>query len=130
MKLEQFRKVVATKTYETKALSGSPKVGDSTNSYFWENSNKLLGKHEGVLGCKTGITNAAGPCFAGYYEDESNDIRLALILCHSKSLEARWLEIEHMINWYKRTVLVKLNKEKKMKLRLRERQFVQEYKKV
>jgi D-alanyl-D-alanine carboxypeptidase len=102
--------VVAAKTHETKALSGSPKVGESTNSYSWENSNKLLGKHEGVLGCKTGITNAAGPCFAGYYENEDTDTKLAIILCHSKSLEARWLEVEQMINWYKSTVLEKLNK--------------------
>lgn len=128
MKIEQFRKVVGTKTYETKALAGSPKIGESVNTYIWENSNKLLGKYEGVLGCKTGITNAAGPCFAGYYENEENDIKLALILCHSKSLEARWDEIVEMINWYKRTVLAKLNKERKLRFRFeqqkRERQFV------
>ena len=117
MKIDQFRKVVATKIYETKALAGSPKIGEGVNTYIWENSNKLLGKYEGVLGCKTGITNAAGPCFAGYYENEESETRLALILCHSKSLDARWVEIEEMINWYKRTILARLNKERKLRFR-------------
>lgn len=98
-------------------MAGSPKVGDSVNTYIWENSNKLLGKHEGILGCKTGITNSAGPCFAGYYEDQDNDIKLALILCHSKSLEARWTEIEMMVDWYKKTVLTKILRERKLRQR-------------
>ena len=69
MKLDIFRRVVGTKEYSTSALSGSPVGGGGfTNSYKWENSNKLLGKTPGILGCKTGITSAAGPCFAGYYE--------------------------------------------------------------
>jgi len=86
MKLEVFRRIVGTKVFETQALSGSPPLDakGATNSYRWENSNKLLGK-PGILGCKTGITTAAGPCFAGYYE--MHDIKLALVLCHSKSLD-------------------------------------------
>jgi len=25
---------------------------------------------DGLIGCKTGITTAAGPCFAGFYEKD------------------------------------------------------------
>ena len=55
----------------------------------------------GLIGCKTGITNAAGPCFAGYYEDLKAGIKLALILCHSKSTDDRWSEITQMVEWAK-----------------------------
>lgn len=98
MKNEIFRKVVGTVLYETTALGGSPKNGEGKlNKYRWENSNKLLGKLPGLIGCKTGITTAAGPCFAGYYEKD--DIKLAIILCHSKSMEARWDEIKLLVDW-------------------------------
>ena len=36
-------------------------------TYNWENTNKLLGV-PGFVGCKTGITPAAGPCLAAAYE--------------------------------------------------------------
>ena len=51
--------------YETEAIK-SPK--EKLTRYRWENTNKLLGRDLGFIGCKTGITNAAGPCFAGFYE--------------------------------------------------------------
>jgi len=57
---------------------------------------------EGLIGCKTGITNAAGPCFGGYYENKEMDLKLALILCNSKSMEARWDEIRLMVDWVKK----------------------------
>ena len=92
MKIELYRKIVGTKVYETSALSGSPKDGNGNlTKYVWENSNKLLGKVPGLLGCKTGITTSAGPCFAGYYEKD--DKKISIILLHSKSLDHRWVEI-------------------------------------
>lgn len=104
------------KSYETKALAGSPKDGSGqTTEYKWDNSNKLLDTYPGILGCKTGITNAAGPCFAGYYETEETN--LALILCHSASLDHRWTEIKSMVEWYNRTILSKLKKERKLRFR-------------
>jgi D-alanyl-D-alanine carboxypeptidase len=49
---------------------------------------------EGLLGCKTGITDAAGPCFGGYYENNKKDgMKLAIVLCHAKTLDHRWVEI-------------------------------------
>lgn len=67
MKSDMFRKVVGTVTYETKALSSFEKKNSTL--YQWQNTNKLVGVMPGLIGCKTGITQAAGPCLAGYYED-------------------------------------------------------------
>ena len=84
MKIGLFREVVKVKKYVTEALPGSPKNDAGwVSNYKWESTNKLLGVQEGLLGCKTGITSAAGPCFAGYYE--MGDTKLAIVLCHSRS---------------------------------------------
>jgi len=108
MKIDVYRRVVSTKVYETKALCGSPKDGNgAVTFYHWENSNKLLGVLPGILGCKTGITNAAGPCFAGYYENKEGTVKLAMVLCHSKTLEHRWDEITAMVEWYKKKYEIK-----------------------
>lgn len=40
-------------------------------TYIWENTNKLLGV-PGFVGCKTGITPAAGPCLAAAYENKGH----------------------------------------------------------
>lgn len=96
-----FRTVVATRIYEAKALNG----GDTRQSTFvkpqtrykWENTNRLLGCFEGLIGTKTGITAAAGPCFSGYYEKD--DYKLALVLANSRTMEVRWIEIQKMVHW-------------------------------
>lgn len=96
-----FRQVVQTQIYETKAQRNTRQsttfMGKPMNQYKWTNTNKLLGNLEGLIGCKTGITQAAGPCFAGYYE--KGGLKLALVLCSSKSMELRWLEIEDLVEW-------------------------------
>ena len=100
MKNEQFRKVVGTKTFETTAHGGTKL--DAYTNYIWNNSNKLLGKMDGLLGCKTGITDAAGPCFGGYYENTKKEgMKLAIVLCHAKTLDHRWVEIESLVDWTK-----------------------------
>lgn len=67
MQNEIFREVVNTRYHETLALASRR---EKLTKYRWENTNKLLGVYDGIIGCKTGITNAAGPCFAGYYEKD------------------------------------------------------------
>lgn len=96
MKIDAFRKVVGTKFYETKAIGSQDRA--NLTIYRWENSNKLLGKMEGLLGCKTGITQAAGPCFGGYYENNKLNLKLAIVLCNAKSLEHRWVEVKTLID--------------------------------
>ena len=102
MRIPIFRRVVGTVTFETESIVDSKKK-DPTK-YVWENTNKLLGKLPGLIGCKTGITNAAGPCFAGYFEDPGSEIKLALILCHSETMQDRWTEIELMVDWAKKEI--------------------------
>ena len=43
----------------------------TVDSYEWQNTNKLLDgdlEFKGTIGCKTGVTPVAGPCFAGAFE--------------------------------------------------------------
>ena len=110
MRFGAFRKVVNTRDYHTQAMSGYSHNLKPT-LYHWENTNKLLGNMDGLIGCKTGVTTAAGPCFAGYYE--TKHLKLVMILCSSKSMEARWKEIRLMVDWVKSNKR-KLNKETPM----------------
>jgi len=48
-------------------------------------------------GLKTGVTDAAGPCLSAYYEKGSNAYIIVLLNCKSK--EARWTEVENIVNW-------------------------------
>lgn len=68
--------------YETIAVCSKK---EKLTKYRWENTNKLLGKEGGFIGCKTGITDAAGPCFAGFYEKDG--LQLAIVVLSSKSME-------------------------------------------
>jgi len=52
---------------------------------------------DGLIGCKTGITAPAGPCFSAYYEKDG--LNLVIVILNSRSSEARWTEIEKMIFW-------------------------------
>ena len=83
MQIPLFRKVVSTKVY-------------SACGYTWENTNKLLGT-DGWIGCKTGITDAAGPCYSGCYE--RNGHKVVVVVLESKSMEHRWVEVRKMVEW-------------------------------
>ncbi|MEU4210945.1 serine hydrolase [Streptomyces sp. NPDC026206] len=45
-----------------KATSTQQKATNVNRLYTWYNTNKLLGSYQGVVGLKTGTTQAAGPC--------------------------------------------------------------------
>lgn len=65
---ELFLEIVGTERYTCKGQLG--------RTYQWVNTNKLLGgdsedgipRFEGTIGCKTGVTSTAGPCFAGAFK--------------------------------------------------------------
>lgn len=97
MKIEYFRRVVGTINYETSSHGNAHR--QLKTHYSWKNSNKLLGQMNGLLGCKTGVTPAAGPCLATYYENPQQGLKLAMILCHSESLNERWIETTKMVDW-------------------------------
>jgi D-alanyl-D-alanine carboxypeptidase (penicillin-binding protein 5/6) len=56
MRLPLFRRIVAQRSYH---VATAPQH----HSYLWQTTNALLGSYRGVLGLKTGNTNAAGNCF-------------------------------------------------------------------
>jgi D-alanyl-D-alanine carboxypeptidase (penicillin-binding protein 5/6) len=56
MRLPLFRRIVAQRSYHLAA-------GPGHHSYLWQTTNVLLGSYRGMLGIKTGNTNAAGNCF-------------------------------------------------------------------
>ena len=47
-------------------------------TYDWENTNRMLGV-SGYIGCKTGITPAAGPCLSACYEKNGNTFIIVLL---------------------------------------------------
>eukprot|EP00347_Sterkiella_histriomuscorum_P022661 403337634 len=95
MQIEKFRQVVNTIEMQTEAKF-SPN-GKKLTKYNWENTNKLLGQKDGFIGCKTGVTNPAGPCFCGGYEKDGHKY-IVVVLC-SKSMEARWVEVPKIVEW-------------------------------
>jgi D-alanyl-D-alanine carboxypeptidase (penicillin-binding protein 5/6) len=56
MRLPLFRRIVAQRGYHLAAAPGH-------HGYLWQTTNALLGPYRGMLGIKTGNTNAAGNCF-------------------------------------------------------------------
>ena len=72
---------------------------------------------DGIIGCKTGITTAAGPCLAAFYENPRLGVRLAMILCHSESQEYRWIEIPKMVDFSLQ--YLELIRERAQQMRLR-----------
>ena len=93
MKLPAFRQVVGTKTFRTSA------VNYDKSHYKWENTNKLLGKKEYWIGCKTGVTDPAGPCFSGFYENLSTGDTYCIVILKSKTMDQRWVEVPKMLEW-------------------------------
>lgn len=61
---------------EMKKLPTTPKSGKPT--YVWENTNRMLGV-SGYIGCKTGITPAAGPCLSACYEKNGSSFIIVLL---------------------------------------------------
>ena len=91
MRSVRFREVVSTRYYNTRALN------DVSSHYYWENTNKLIGDH--WIGCKTGVTEAAGPCFSGWYEDNETGEQYCVVVLSSKSMDQRWVEVPKMVEW-------------------------------
>jgi len=96
MKIPRFRKVVGTRVYCTHAANNQKSL------YNWENTNKLLGRKEHQLhwvGCKTGVTESAGPCFSGFYENGETGDKYCVVVLSCKTMESRWVEVPKMVKW-------------------------------
>ncbi len=62
-----------------------------------ESTDKLLGVYEGACGIKTGLTDLAGPSFAGACEREGKT--LFAIVIHSSSEERRFEDATTLFDW-------------------------------
>jgi D-alanyl-D-alanine carboxypeptidase len=62
----------------------------------WESTNFMLGQ-PGYIGCKTGITEAAGPCLSAVYQKDG--FYFVMILLNSKSMEERWREVPQLADY-------------------------------
>ena len=91
MRHSVFRMVVGTEKYTCKVVDrqGSGRV------CTWRNTNLLLSR--GYEGVKTGVTDAAGPCLCASWTRHSQ--RLIITVLHSRSMEARWEEVEQLLSW-------------------------------
>jgi serine-type D-Ala-D-Ala carboxypeptidase (penicillin-binding protein 5/6) len=94
MQIPLIRDIVKTQVYRTAPLSSTH---EHPQAYVWENTNKLLGAVHGFIGCKTGITDVAGPCFSGCFE--SNGEKICVVVLNAKTLEQRWVEVPQMVEW-------------------------------
>jgi D-alanyl-D-alanine carboxypeptidase len=93
MQLTRFCDVVKSLKYTTWARNCS----EDADPYVWENTNKLLGTVPGFVGCKTGVTDSAGPCFSGCFEAQGE--RICIIVLNSKTMDQRWIEVPMMAEW-------------------------------
>jgi D-alanyl-D-alanine carboxypeptidase len=51
------------------------------------------------IGCKTGVTDSAGPCFSGFYENNDTGDKYCVVVLGCKSMESRWVEVPRMVKW-------------------------------
>ena len=58
----------------------------------------MLGQY-GYVGCKTGITDAAGPCLSAVYHKDGYNF--VIILLNAKSMEVRWQEVPQLVEFAK-----------------------------
>jgi D-alanyl-D-alanine carboxypeptidase len=105
MKNKVFREVVKTPLFE---------VLTPFCRYEWQNTNRLLGFDfdaedcveffKGTIGCKTGVTQSAGPCFSGCFERKYGKGKLSdnciVVVLGCKSMESRWVEVPALVKWY------------------------------
>ena len=84
MKNTVFRNVVKAQKFICKPLN------DPNHVYEWQNTNFLLDDPQ-FNGCKTGVTEVAGPCLASSYcGDDPDSCEYIIILLAARSMEDRW----------------------------------------
>lgn len=61
---------------------------------------------KGTLGCKTGVTQSAGPCFSGRFsrklKGKTTFDNCIVVVLNSKSMDSRWIEVPALVRWYQK----------------------------
>jgi D-alanyl-D-alanine carboxypeptidase (penicillin-binding protein 5/6) len=78
-------------------LAATPRLtvrtADARRSFSMANTNALLGRYDGVLGLKTGYTQAAGNCLVALAE--RNGVRVLVVLLNAPN---RWWNAVGLLN--------------------------------
>ncbi len=93
MRLPLFRRIVAQRSYHLAAAPGH-------HGYLWQTTNELLGSYRGMLGIKTGNTNAAGNCFL--FEARRGRSTLVGVVLHvnpTRNGAALFTVARQLLNW-------------------------------
>lgn len=92
MKMELFRKIVATQRHEGTVIDPDGKKRSAT----WTNTNKLL-DIEGYEGVKTGTTTPAGSCLVA--SGKRGDDRVIIVVLGAPSDKARYADARNLFRW-------------------------------
>jgi D-alanyl-D-alanine carboxypeptidase (penicillin-binding protein 5/6) len=93
MRLPLFRRIAAQRSYHLAAAPGH-------HGYLWQTTNGLLGSYRGMLGIKTGNTNAAGNCFL--FEARRGRSTLVGVVLHvnpTRNGAALFTAARRLLNW-------------------------------
>jgi D-alanyl-D-alanine carboxypeptidase (penicillin-binding protein 5/6) len=93
MRVPLLRQIVAQRSYRVAAAPGH-------HGYLWQTTNGLLGSYSGMLGIKTGNTNAAGNCFL--FEARRGRRTLIGVVLHvnpTRNGEALFTAARNLLNW-------------------------------
>ncbi len=93
MRVPLFRRIVAQRSYHLPAAPGH-------HGYLWQTTDALLGPYRGMLGIKTGNTNAAGNCFL--FEARRGRRTLVGVLLHvnpTRNGQALFTAAQRLLNW-------------------------------
>lgn len=93
MRLPLFRRIVARRSYHLAVAPGH-------HGYRWRTTDALLGPYPGMLGIKTGNTNAAGNCFL--FEARRGRHTLVGVLLHvnpTRNGAALFTAARDLLNW-------------------------------
>ncbi|MFI1798130.1 D-alanyl-D-alanine carboxypeptidase family protein [Streptomyces sp. NPDC020379] len=95
------RHAIANSTFSTvvKTTGTQQKAANVKRTYYWDNTNKLLGSYKGAIGIKTGTGTAAGPCLVFAAKRDGRTV-VGVILNDATS---RYPDAVKMLDWAYRT---------------------------
>lgn len=97
---------MANSTFGTvvKSTSTQQKAANINRTYYWDNTNKLLGSYKGAIGIKTGTGSVAGPCLV--FAAQRNGRTVVGVILNAGN---RYADATKMLDWaYKTKTPVKL----------------------
>jgi D-alanyl-D-alanine carboxypeptidase (penicillin-binding protein 5/6) len=90
MNIPLFAQIVNTPTYSVPATARH-------QAYKWGNTNTLLTTYKGMIGVKTGHTDAAGYCLV--FAAERGDYHLMGVVLNAASEDLRNQDVQRLLNW-------------------------------